>query len=217
MNTAIILAAGKSSRMGSDTPKQYLKINEKLVIDYSIDAFQDCDIIDDIIIVVEKEYIDKVKDLYPKLNIIQGGACRKESSFLVLKACSPLTKNVIIHDAARIFINKSLILNCINTLLNADGATIATLMTDTLARFKNNFITNMEEREKLISIQTPQAFNYKKILLAHEKFSGEATDDIRIMLESGYNCQFIISDNQNFKLTTKSDYENSIKILGKNR
>ena len=217
MNTAIILAAGKSSRMGSDTPKQYLKINNKLVIDYSIDAFQDCDIIDDIIIVVEKKYIDKVKGLYPKLNIIEGGNSRKESSFLGLEACSPLTENVIIHDAARIFINKSLILNCINALLNADGVTIATLMTDTLARFRDNFITNMEEREKLISIQTPQAFNYKKIFLAHKKFSGEATDDIRVMLESGYNCQFVISDNQNFKLTTKLDYENSIKILKENK
>ena len=216
MNSAIILAAGKSSRMKKDIPKPYLKINGKLVIDYSITTLENSNYIDNIILVVSKEYISEMKDNYPHIKVIEGGNSRRESSSLGLKSCNANTKNVLIHDAARIFITETLIQQCIEGLKNADGITAAALITDTIAQYKNNSIVNMQNREELILFQTPQAFNYKKILIAHKKFRGDATDDISIMMMSNYNCKFILSDKQNFKLTTQIDYDNAIKILQDN-
>ena len=213
MNSAIILAAGKSSRMGLNIPKPYLKINGKLILDYSITTFLNCDFIDDIILVVSKEYINTMKDIYSEIKIIEGGNSRKESAYRGLKCCNRNTQNVLIHDAARMFITESLIKNCIDGLKNADGVTVANLITDTIAKYKNNSITHMKNRDEMIALQTPQAFKYTKILKAHQNFQGNATDDITLMMKSNYNCKILLNDKQNLKLTTESDYQNAIKIL----
>ena len=71
----------------------------------------------------------------------------------------------------------------------------------------------MRNRDELISIQTPQAFHYKKLINSHKKFIGDSTDDIRIMLKNGYKCNFIIGHKNNIKITTKEDYILSSKII----
>ena len=215
MNSAIILAAGKSSRMGLNIPKPYLKINGRLIVDYSISTFLNCDCINEIVLVVLDKYLDKMKNIYPKIKVISGGNSRKESSYIGLNNCNQNTKNIIIHDAARIFITESLIQNCINELKNADGVVTAKLITDTIAQYKNNTITSMKNRDKLVALQTPQAFKYTKLLKAHQNFKGKATDDITIMMNSDYNCKILVNNEQNFKLTTELDYHNAIKILNK--
>ena len=203
MNSAIILAAGNSKRLGREKPKQYMEINGRLIIDFSISIFDSCDLIDEIVVVVASEYVDKIKKKYPDFTVVQGGKSRKKSSFLGLMACSKETKNVLIHDAARIFINTSLITSCIDALSICDAVTFAFPMTDTIAKYSDNRIIKMENRDKLISIQTPQGFNYKKLVESHKKFIGKASDDIRIMLENGYRCNFLKGLKENFKITTE--------------
>ena len=213
MNTAIILAAGISKRFGGETPKQFLKINGKEIIDYSIETFKSSQLINSIIIVVSKEFIPKIITQYPDLKIIEGGKTRKESTYFGLCACHKKTKFVLIHDAARIFINPSLIKDCFTSLSKFDAVTTASKITDTIAKFNNNVIISMRNRDELISIQTPQAFHYKKLINSHKKFIGDSTDDIRIMLKNGYKCNFIIGHKNNIKITTKEDYILSSKII----
>ncbi len=215
MNTAIILAAGISKRFGGKIPKQYLEINAKKIIDYSIETFQSSKCIDDIIIVVEDKFIPKLKNKYPNLKVVKGGKTRKESTYYGLNSCSKKTEFVLIHDAARIFVTNHMINDCINALSKFDAVTIATKITDTIAKYNNNEISSMKNRDELISIQTPQAFHYNKILNSHKQFSGDATDDIRIMLNSGYKCSFITGYDINFKITTNYDYLIASKILKK--
>ena len=103
--------------------------------------------------------------------------------------------------------------NCIDGLKNADGVTVANLITDTIAKYKNDSITHMKNRDETIALQTPQAFKYTKILKAHKNFQGNATDDITLMMQSNYDCKILLNDKQNLKLTTELDYQNAIKIL----
>ena len=138
MISAIILAAGNSSRFGGDTPKQFLKINRKLLIDFCISEFKSIPSINKIIIVTSKKYYKKMKNIYTDCIITIGGKTRKESSYNGLIACPKNTKKVLIHDAARVLIKKSLIIKCIKKLDSFDAVTLGIPVKDTIAKFKNN-------------------------------------------------------------------------------
>ena len=131
MITAIILAGGSSLRFGGDTPKQFAEISGRSLIDFSISTFSATPAIDNIIIVVPHQFEDELKIKYPHHTIIKGGETRKQSSYCGLLACSPNTKKVLIHDAARIFVTQNLIENCILALSNADAVTLAIPVIDT--------------------------------------------------------------------------------------
>ena len=203
--SAIILAAGNSNRLSMGTPKQFIKINNRELIDYSIEKFKSIEEINEIIIVVPKFYYEKIKFSYPEYKIIIGGENRQESSYKGLLACNEKTDKVLIHDAARIFIKVSLIKNCIKELEKSDAVTLGIPVTDTIAKCSDNQIIKMDNRANLTSIQTPQGFNYNKIKIAHSSYKGNATDDIRIMFESGYKCKIIPGDENNFKITSPKD------------
>ena len=113
MNSAIILAGGIGNRMKIDIPKQFILIKNKMVIEYSIDVFLENKHINEIIIVCEKKWIEKLKNKYPNIKIVCGGKTRTESSYIGLSTCGKNVENVLIHDAARPIINQDLILKCI--------------------------------------------------------------------------------------------------------
>ena len=149
----------------------------------------------------------------PNLKVVKGGKTRKESTYYGLNSCSKKTEFVLIHDAARIFVTNHMINDCINALSKFDAVTIATKITDTIAVFNHDKIVSMKNRDELISIQTPQAFHYNKLMKAHKQFIGNSTDDIRIMLKSNYKCSFITGYDNNMKITTQNDYVLSSKIF----
>ncbi|MDB4126002.1 2-C-methyl-D-erythritol 4-phosphate cytidylyltransferase [Candidatus Marinimicrobia bacterium] len=206
MNTAIILAAGNSIRLGGNTPKQFIRINDRLLIDYSISTFEKIKNINRIIIVVSKKYYSLMNKEYPNHTIILGGETRKESSYNGLLACDKSTKKVLIHDSARPLITKDLINNCINNLDNYNAVTLAIPIKDTIAKIKNSSVIKIDDRETLRAIQTPQGFNFTKIFNSHIKDKKNYTDDIQLMLNSNYDCKFIEGHEMNFKVTTKIDF-----------
>ena len=136
-NIAIILAGGNSKRFGGDIPKQFLVLNEKRIIDYSISTFSINKNISNIIIVCEKNWIDTMKQEYPNYNIVDGGKSRKESSYNGLKACPRDTDNVLIHDSARPFISSDIISRCIEALNNDKAVNTVIPAVDTLVEIKN--------------------------------------------------------------------------------
>ncbi|MAJ45291.1 MAG: 2-C-methyl-D-erythritol 4-phosphate cytidylyltransferase [Candidatus Marinimicrobia bacterium] len=205
MISAIILAGGSSIRLGGETPKQFLEIDGKELIDFSISTFLSVKEIDEIILVIPQRYKQKVEEKYPNLNVVIGGSSRQKSSYNGILACSEYTEKVLIHDAARVFITSKLIKNCIETLDKYDAVTLAIPLVDTIALCENNNIKKIENRENLKAIQTPQGFDYKKIKLVHENFKNDATDDMKLMLESGYPCKIINGHEDNFKITTQAD------------
>ena len=206
MNIAIILAAGNSNRFGGNTPKQFIRIKDRLLIDFSIATFEKIKNINKIIIVVSKKYYSLMVKEYPQHSIILGGETRKESSYNGLLACDKETKKVLIHDSARVLITEDLINKCIKTLDDYNAVTLAVAVKDTIAKVKNSSIIKIDDRETLRAMQTPQGFNFTKIRNAHIEDKKNYTDDIQLMLNSNYDCKFIEGDEINFKVTTKNDF-----------
>ena len=215
LNYAIILASGSGTRFQSDVPKQFLKIEDKSILELTTECFENAEKIDRIILVVNEEFLESVKELvqknkYKKIyKIIAGGATRKDSSFNGIKAVDEEEANVLIHDGARPYITTDIINNCIEALNSDERAlTTAIPMTDTVIEVLDKKVKKMPSRESLMRVQTPQGFKLSVIRKAHELAKGDNnfTDDCGMILK--YNlCDISVinGDTNNIKITYPQD------------
>ncbi len=206
-NAAIILAGGSSTRMSGKIPKQFMKINGKMVIEYSVRTFINYSRISVVIVVVPAEHKVKCEKLFPEVNIVVGGSTRKESAYNGLKQCPPNTEKVLIHDAARMFVNTDIIENCLDSLDNFDSVSVGLPATDTTVQQENLEVKTFLNREELYHLQTPQGFKFEKILKAHENSNNNVTDDLSLMHNTGIQSHIIPGKNENFKITTEYDFK----------
>ena len=188
-------------------PKQFHKLNGRMLMDYPIQTFSECNEIDRLIIVVPKKFRIEIQETYPDHSVVSGGSSRKESAFNGLLACLTETKKVLIHDAARALVDKSTIIRCINGLDGAKAVSTVVPTKDTVVESKGNIIVNMPIRNNIFLEQTPQGFHYQTILKAHTTIQVDTTDDIRLVNEMGIKCATIEGNENNFKITTKQDYQ----------
>ena len=213
MNIAVILAGGSGTRFKSKIPKQYFKIGNKSIINYTIDAFEKSSLIDKVIIVVDKKYINDIRKKNPKHMVVSGGKSRFESSYNGILACPKNSKKVLIHDAARPFISQEIITSCIEALNNYEAVVTSIQTTDTVIRVKNMEILQVEDRNQIFLNQTPQGFKYKTILDAHKNRTGSVTDDISLLDLNKTKCKVIKGSKKNIKITTNDDIQFAMQIL----
>ena len=218
----IILAAGKSERFKkkkSKSSKQFFKVNGISPLEHLMTSVSNNPLINSITLVVNKDDKSEIagfKKKYHKLNsIINGGITRQQSAFIALKSIRKKrekTKNdiVLIHDAARPFLENQIIKNCISQLKKYDGVFPALNMDDTL---RNNKNLNTYDRNTIISSQTPQAFKFDKIYMAYQKIRGNYSDDVAIASEFGLRIKKIEGQKLNFKITNPSDIEIYEKLI----
>tara|TARA_Y100000996_G_C22548711_1_gene652879 strand:- start:26 stop:688 length:663 start_codon:yes stop_codon:yes gene_type:complete len=213
-NTAIILAGGIGSRMKISTPKQFLNINNKMIIEHTIEKFLKNKYIDNIIVVCQNEWIKKLKIRNLNIKIISGSTSRLESAYNGLKGCNIDTKNVLIHDAVRPFLENKLINTAIKKLEKYDATIPIISCSDSLI---NQNTMEYINRNDIKFIQTPQGFNYKIILDAYEKHinikqkkKADFTDDFSLLLYYMPNTNYFFyeGDRMNMKITNKNDLEN---------
>lgn len=216
MNIAIILAGGSGTRFKSKIPKQYFKIGNKSIINYTIDSFEESSLIDKIIIVVDKKYINQVSQENPQHIVVSGGKSRFESSYNGILACPKNCKKVLIHDAARPFVSQEIITSCIEALDNYEAVVTSIQTTDTVIKSKNMEVLQVEDRSQIFLNQTPQGFDYKTILNAHENRAGSVTDDISLLDLNKTRCKVIKGSKKNIKITTNSDIQFAMNILNQN-
>ena len=210
----IILAAGKSERFKkkkNKISKQFYKFRGISPLEHLITSVSNSPSINSITLVInkdEKEEIKGFKMKYPKLNtVVSGGNTRQKSVFIALKNIRKKrikTRNdiVLIHDAARPFLENRIIENCILHLKKYDGVFPALNTDDTLRNKKN---LNTYDRDIIISSQTPQAFKFDKIYIAHKQAKGDYSDDVAIANEFGLRLKKIEGQKLNFKITNPSD------------
>ena len=213
MNIAIILAGGSGTRFKSKIPKQYFKIGNKSIINYTIDAFEKSSLIDKVIIVVDKKYINDISKKNPNHIVVSGGKTRFESSYNGILACPKNSKKVLIHDAARPFISQEIITSCIEALNNYEAVVTSIQTTDTVIRAKNMEVIQVEDRNQIFLNQTPQGFKYKTILDAHKNRTGSVTDDISLLDLNETKCKVIKGSKKNIKITTNDDIQFAMHIL----
>jgi len=204
-NVAIILAGGAGKRFGDAVPKQFIILHGRRVIDYSIKTFLQHNDIDSVVIVCASNWEKIIQKEYPNCIVVKGGESRKNSSLFGLKACPKDTKNVLIHDAARPFIDKDIISRCLFALEKEKAVDTVISSSDTVVEAKDELIINMPIRDNMFLGQTPQGFDFKTILNAHLSFKGETTDDIRLVQDAGIKCCTVEGSVYNFKLTNQPD------------
>lgn len=224
MNIALILAAGKGTRLGNKTPKQFLKVGDKPIFVYPLEAFNNCKNIDSILVVANEEYFSLIKENVEAYGInkyrglIQGGETRQESVKNGLDYLSSVASDddvILIHDSARAMVSEDIINANIAAMKEYDAVTTAIQASDTIVRSKDGKdIENALDRSELYLVQTPQTFKFKTIKEAHEKaFCANSTDDSQLVRRLGIEVGIVNGDKNNFKITTVEDLENFKKII----
>ncbi len=205
--SAIITAGGTSSRFGGQTNKLLEKINNKPIIQYTVDAFVNSNV-DEIIICSNSAIIEELSDIfktYDKVKIIEGGNSRQASVYNGLK----VTKGdyILIHDGARPMITPQIIENTKQMVIQKQAVSVMTKTVDTIKEVdENGKIIRTIDRSKLYNTQTPQAFEYNLIKNAHNKLQGQNfTDDAGMVEFLGHDVYIVVGDYRNIKVTTKSD------------
>ena len=218
MNIALIVFAGSGSRINSDIPKQFIKINEVELVVYTIKKFNENPHIDEINLVTSKEYIpyvDSFKEKYSleKVNkVIEGGSTRQVSVRKGLEALD-LDKddNVLIHDGDRPLVSHAIINQAIDYLDEFEVTCPYISLDETIEGISNSgrrYVLNGEE----VHIQTPQSFRFGLIKNKHiDKKELEVNDDISLVDPS--IVKFYKGDKLNFKVTTMEDLQYLINFL----
>lgn len=231
---AVVLAGGRGSRMKSDIPKQYMLLNDKLVLYYSLKMFQESEV-DSIILVsgreemqfcreeiVEKYNFDKV------IRIVEGGAERYDSVYNALCTVKQLFEAstalediyVLIHDGARPCVDKEIFNNCVNAVSEFGACTAAVPVKDTIKVVdKDGFAVDTPKRSSLWQIQTPQAFRFDIIAGAYEKMyqdkeRGLITDDAMLIERyTDVKVKMAMGSYNNIKITTPEDMGMAMQII----
>ena len=214
---AIVLAAGKGSRMHMDIQKQYATILGKPVIAYTLDAFETSQVDDIILVVGEGEIPFARKQIdyhfgYTKVSqIVTGGKERYESVYKGLCAAKDSTY-ALIHDGARAFITPELIAQCIRDVIAYDACVMAVPVKDTIKIVdEEQYSVSTPDRKVMWQMQTPQCFRLPEIREAYRRMleSGDntMTDDAMVMEKYGSRrVKMTMGSYENIKLTTPGDF-----------
>lgn len=213
---AIVLAAGSGKRMNSKVHKQYLIIQDRPVLYYSLKAFEDS-AVDEIVLVVgkgeekfcRKEIVDKYGISKVKA-IVEGGKERYHSVFEGLKQTSD-ADYVLIHDGARPFVNQDIIRRCMQEVQKYQACVVGMPVKDTIKiADEEGYAKQTPDRKNVWMIQTPQTFSYALIYEAYEemlKTEDTAITDDDMVLEriKGKKSKLIEGSYRNIKITTPED------------
>ena len=215
--TAIIAAGGLGKRFGHRIKKQFLELNGQPILYYSLNRFEECELVSDIILVLPEDEIDeyttkirkagrfnKIKDIVP------GGQHRQDSVYNAIQVISEETDILVVHDAARPLISINLIESTINEAVNQGCAICAVRVRDTIKKsgLYNSHVESTLDRESLYLAQTPQAFRYEIIKKAFDdaianNFLG--TDESSLVERIGYRPSIVPGSQFNIKITEQAD------------
>lgn len=228
LNIAVVLAGGSGQRFGAAFPKQFLPLAGRTVIEYSVEAFEHCEVIDEIAVVMHPDYLAQMQAIIDKngwkkvKKLLQGGSERYFSTLAALNAYENTDHvNLIFHDAARPAVSQRIIKETVTALETHSAVAVAILATDTVFEVTEDggFITGIPPRKRLRCAQTPQAFHidvireaYRKALLDPD-FS--STDDCGVLHKYCPEIPIFIvpGDTSNIKLTYPDDTELLERIL----
>jgi 2-C-methyl-D-erythritol 4-phosphate cytidylyltransferase / 2-C-methyl-D-erythritol 2,4-cyclodiphosphate synthase len=206
---ALLVAAGRGSRFGGETPKQYLPLLGRPVLRHAAEALLREGGVEAILPVTppgEEAVLAAMLEGLPLLPPVAGGATRQASVKAGLEALAADPPDaVLVHDAARPVIPPGTIPALLAALRDLPGAIPAIAVADTLKRGEAGRIVATVAREKLFRAQTPQGFRFAALLDAHRGATGEATDDAQLLEAAGLPVALTAGDESNVKITWPGD------------
>ena len=216
MTAAIVLAAGKSERMGPGIDKAFLSLGNKPVLAWSLLAFERCQDIDSIILVVRKDQIVGSKGVarlfgISKLKaIVTGGDRRQDSVRAGLDVCGMDVKYVVIHDAARPCIDPETVSAAVAAAKKFPAVTLGRRVTDTIKSVsRGTTVDSTVDRSKLWAVQTPQAFQLSSLKKAYAALGArtQITDDCQAAELAGIPVKIVENPKPNIKITVPADLQ----------
>ncbi|MFC5401628.1 2-C-methyl-D-erythritol 4-phosphate cytidylyltransferase [Cohnella soli] len=210
---AVVVAAGRGTRMGAADNKVYLKLGGRSLLARSLEAFERCAAVDSVVVVVSEGERERAAELVREegftkvVTIVPGGAERQMSVFEGLGALT--TDGVLVHDAARPLVTSAQIEACIRAAETHGSSALAVRVKDTIkVSDGKGSIVETPERSLLWSVQTPQAFSRLELIAAHRQAKEEgaaATDDAMLLERLGRKVAIVEGDYANIKITTPED------------
>jgi len=214
MNTAIIVAAGSGQRFASSQPKQFIPILGKPLIIHTLERFESCETIDEIVLVLSDDGRDEFARIsgeysFPKLtSIVTGGKTRAESVKNGFDAVDASTVTVVaVHDGARPLVSLDEITRTVEKASETGAACLVGDVTDTIKEIDGEFISRTIDRRGLRRALTPQAFHYEILKQALEDVElGESiTDECSLVERLGIKIAFVAGSSRNIKVTRPDD------------
>ncbi|MDP3980281.1 MAG: 2-C-methyl-D-erythritol 4-phosphate cytidylyltransferase [Chlamydiota bacterium] len=215
--SVIIVAAGSGSRfIASSVPKAFYPIRRMPMILYSLNVFEQCSLVSEVIVVLKKDLIGVPwkkmvgKRTYSKIKaIVPGGATRSRSVQEGVRVVNQNAECILIHDAARPFLSQRLIRDVIEKAIFVGAAVPGIPVTSTLKEIDENAcVVKTHERGRFRAIQTPQAFRRELLEEAYRTMPEEmdrATDEACLIEWMGKRVIVVNGEEQNIKITTEHD------------
>jgi 2-C-methyl-D-erythritol 4-phosphate cytidylyltransferase len=215
---AVVLAGGSGSRVGLGLPKQLLKVAGRTIIEHSVAALHECDVVDEIVIVMTPDFVGEAQHLLmrpelPKVTrVLAGGADRNASTRVALAALGDEECNVLFHDAVRPLLSQRVIRDCVEALRTYEAVDVAIPSADTIVHVDDDeHVLDIPDRSRLRRGQTPQGFRLSVIRRAYEIAQDDptvrATDDCGVLLHCLPEVPVYVvpGDEHNMKVTYPVD------------
>lgn len=215
MTSAVIVAAGKSRRMGANVDKAFLHLGSKPILSYSLTAMEGCREVDEIVVVVRKDQIAATRGIVAMFGcrkvraIVNGGLNRLGSVRNGLAATDPDATMILVHDAARPLVTPELVSKCIRSAIVFGSGVAASKIYDTVRiSEKGTVIEGDADRDKLWAVQTPQAFRadlLRRAIAAAPDKDPTITDEASAVRLAGAEVRLVPWGFPNIKITVSDD------------
>ncbi len=213
MNTVIIVAAGSGQRFAGSQPKQFVPVLGKPLIIHTLERFESCPAVDEIVLVLsedgrrEFETINLKFEISKLKSIVVGGATRTESVKNGLEAVNSASDIVAVHDGARPLVSVDEITRTIGKAKETGAACLVAEVTDTIKQIDGEHISHTIERENLRRALTPQAFRYNILCNAFEgvELDESVTDECYLVEKLGVKIAVVEGSARNIKITRAED------------
>lgn len=212
---AVIVAAGKGKRMGTEISKQFLPLRGKEILAHTVEKFEHAENIRDIVLVTGQDSLQDVQDMAQEygwqkiISVVAGGKERQDSVWNGLLAISEDTEIVLIHDGVRPFVTEDILNLSIETAVEMGGCVAGVPAKDTIKVCNSeNISVDTPDRSTLWQIQTPQTFQKERIVKAYKQAKDAGfigTDDASLAEYGGYPVKVIMGSYRNIKITTQED------------
>ena len=221
--TAILPAAGMSTRMGGETPKQFLELDGVPILLHTLRRLASCDAITEIILATRADEVRRMEELCRQekfrqpIRVVKGGATRQESVAAALAHVGSDVELVAVHDAVRPFVTREQVSRVIEEARKCGAAILGIPAMDTVKEVKRSslpqdvaLITGTIPRERVVLAQTPQVFHTKLLKEAFAKAAADgvnASDESGLVERLGHDVHVVHGTERNIKITKPSDME----------
>lgn len=219
MKTYVIIpSGGKGKRFGSHLPKQYLKVNGKEILAYTISLFDSSPLVDEIIIPADENYFGLIENLIETnkfvkpVKIVRGGKERQDSVFNALSSLSCSNEDlIVVHDAVRPLLPPQVLESALNSAIIFDNVVVGIKARDTLIEIntrENISVEKYVDRSRIYYAQTPQIFPFRVLFESMKKAQNEGfvgTDESMMVKRAGFEVKIVEGSPLNFKITTEQD------------